>query len=187
MSTVGAVVVEIWVRKGRGSKRDPDLSPPSGCDPVICPPSTSNPGLRPPSKGDPGLHPPWPWPAPAVHGRPWSPPAVRPPVTLASARRPSVTLTCARRPRVTLVSTGRRAASGLCSTLPRPCCNTPASYTSLHGGLRYLRGAYSCVHHYTTGPAGDVPAKGNPGSGRHPTERPPHAQGTAGNPDRTSA
>jgi len=44
MSAVGGVVVEIWVRKGRGLKRDPDLSPPSGCDPVTCPPSTSNPG-----------------------------------------------------------------------------------------------------------------------------------------------
>jgi len=72
VGAVGGVVGEIWVREGRGSKRDPDLSPPSGCDPVICPPSTGNPGpdrptgrpamgdpdLRPPSRGDPDLHPP---------------------------------------------------------------------------------------------------------------------------------
>jgi hypothetical protein len=58
VGAVGDVVGEIWVREGRGSKRDPGLSPPSGCDPVICPPSTGNPDLRPPSTGDPGLHPP---------------------------------------------------------------------------------------------------------------------------------
>ena len=66
MGAVGGVVGEIWVREGRGSKRDPDLSPPSGCDPVICPPSTGNPGPDRPA------------------GRPW--------VTLISTRRPRVTL-----------------------------------------------------------------------------------------------
>ena len=85
MGAVGGVVGEIWVREGRGSKRDPDLSPPSGCDPVICPPSTGNPGPDRPA------------------GRPW--------VTLTCARRPGVTLISTRRPGVTLLSSGRRAAS----------------------------------------------------------------------------
>jgi hypothetical protein len=86
VGAAGGVVGEIWVREGRGSKRDPDLSPPSGCDPVICPPSTGNPGPDRPA------------------GRPW--------VTLTCARRPRVTLISTRRPRVTLLSSGRRAAGG---------------------------------------------------------------------------
>jgi len=95
VGAVGGVVGEIWVREGRGSKRDPDLSPPSGCDPVICPPSTGNPGPDRPA------------------GRPWVTLtcARRPGVTLISTRRPGVTLLSTRRPGVTLLSSGRRAAS----------------------------------------------------------------------------
>lgn len=122
MGGVGGVVGEIWVREGRGSKRDPDLSPPSGCDPVICPPSTGNPGPDRPA------------------GRPW--------VTLTCARRPGVTLISARRPGVTLLSSGRRAASGerplehTSTTLLQRACKlhiatrgTQTSTQSLHLGL----------------------------------------------------
>ena len=122
MGAVGGVVGEIWVREGRGSKRDPDLSPPSGCDPVICPPSTGNPG---PDR-----------------------PAGRPRVTLTCARRPGVTLISTRRPRVTLLSSGRRAASGerplehASTTLLQRACKlhiatrgTQTSTQSLHLGL----------------------------------------------------
>jgi hypothetical protein len=122
VGAVGGVVGEIWVREGRGSKRDPDLSPPSGCDPVICPPSTGNPG---PDR-----------------------PAGRPRVTLTCARRPGVTLISARRPGVTLLSSGRRAASGerplehTSTTLLQRACKlhiatrgTQTSTQSLHLGL----------------------------------------------------